>query len=559
MSLNQQKKISTPKVVSNDIEYLINEEEKTAGIISCKSSEEQLIIPTTIIDNSKEYDITIIFKQAFKFSKINSIRFAADSKLQEIDEEAFIYSNIESIEIPSEVKRICKNAFFACERLRKIEIPNDSKLQTIESNAFSYTPIESIYLPSKVVELHKEWCYETSKLNKVIVSPDNPYFKTYEDKMIIGKKNIESTNYDQLIFCARNVETITIPNFIECICTYAFFRCEQLRQIEISSDSKLKTIEKCAFSYTPIESIYLPSKVVELHKEWCYETSKLNKVIISPDNPYFKIYEDKMIIGKKNIESTNYDQLIFCARNVETITIPNFIECICTCSFDNCKQIQKVEFLNDSKLEIIEDESFFNSSIRTIKISSKVTKIGSNAFFKCEKLQRIEISNDSELQIIGDFAFAYSPIRSFTFPPEVTKIAAMTFSHCKYLYSIEIPHDSKLQMICDFAFRDSTIERIKIPSRVTQIGNFAFYCCEKLQRVEITNDSELQIIESYAFHKTSIESIVIPSKITSIAETAFLNCNKLQIIEFSDKSMFKLIGNGIIMIPVTGKAGKRTY
>ena len=70
-------------------------------------------------------------------------------------------------------------------------------------------------------------------------------------------------------------------------------------------------------------------------------------------NPFFKMYGEKMIIGKSNADQTNFDCLIFCARDVKNVIIPDFIEHICSCAFDNCEQINKIEFSPDSKLKTI--------------------------------------------------------------------------------------------------------------------------------------------------------------------------------------------------------------
>lgn len=107
-----------------------------------------------------------------------------------------------------------------------------------------------------------------------------------------------------------------------------------------------------------------------------------------------------MIIGKSSINSEFFDILIFCFRNVEKVTIPNFIRVIDSYSFNRCKQLKTVEIPFDSNLQEIKKKAFFNSSIEMFTIPSHLTSIEEGAFCFCEKLKSIEIPSDSKLKTI---------------------------------------------------------------------------------------------------------------------------------------------------------------
>ena len=98
----------------DNIKYLINEEENASGVIECKENLRQIHIPRSIKHGTKEFNITSIMENAFKFSKIESIRFSSDSKLERIDKDAFLYSAIKNIIIPSSVTLIGEGAFACC-------------------------------------------------------------------------------------------------------------------------------------------------------------------------------------------------------------------------------------------------------------------------------------------------------------------------------------------------------------------------------------------------------------------------------------------------------------
>lgn len=135
-------KPQTKKIEENDIIYSLNEEEKTASIIGINKTNSEVLIPKSIIYQTKEYVIVSILEGSFRNSIIKSLKFTQDSKLQMIDKDSFYSASIESITIPSQVS-----------------------------------------------ELREGWCNRTSKINKIEVSPSNQYYKTY-DNLIIGKKII---------------------------------------------------------------------------------------------------------------------------------------------------------------------------------------------------------------------------------------------------------------------------------------------------------------------------------------------------------------------------------
>lgn len=129
---------------------------------------------------------------------------------------------------------------------------------------------------------------------------------------------------------------------------------KKLKQIEIPQNSELQVIESSAFFETLIESLTIPSKLINLEDRWCQSTTELNHIIINPNNPRYSFFDNKFIIGKSKIEQDNYDVLVFGVRNIKTALIPSFIEKIGPYVFDYCKQLKTVDFSADSKLSIIE-------------------------------------------------------------------------------------------------------------------------------------------------------------------------------------------------------------
>ena len=90
-------------------------------------------------------------------------------------------------------------------------------------------------------------------------------------------------------------------------------------------------------------------------------------------------------------------------HDIKNAIIPNFIEIIEPVAFGRCKYLQKVEFQIDSKLSIISQYAFLESSIESIAIPNHTTIIDDYAFHFCRNLRHFEIKNDSELKTIGHY------------------------------------------------------------------------------------------------------------------------------------------------------------
>lgn len=126
-------------------------------------------------------------------------------------------------------------------------------------------------------------------------------------------------------------------------------------------------------------------------------------------NPRYRSLDDKMIIGKKSLESTTYDFLIYCIQSANQVTIPSYIKHICS-------------------------YAFFGSCIENIIIPSEVKTIEKGAFLECQNLQRIEIADDSKLQTIEYEAFNSTKIEYIKIPSNVIKIGENAFANCKQLF-----------------------------------------------------------------------------------------------------------------------------
>lgn len=92
----------------------------------------------------------------------------------------------------------------------------------------------------------------------------------YGNKIVIGKSSIESDLYDSIIFSSRDIQKVTIPNFIKIIESHAFAFCDKLQTIEIEQNSELQMIKENAFANTSIDKFFVPKQLKESFFKYIY-------------------------------------------------------------------------------------------------------------------------------------------------------------------------------------------------------------------------------------------------------------------------------------------------
>ena len=155
------------------------------------------------------------------------------------------------------------------------------------------------------------------------------------------------------------------------------------------------------------------------------------------------------------------------------------------------RNIERIEFQSDSKLQIIED-AFNSTNIESFSIPSNLIEFKDGWCFGLTKLKEIEISPDNQRYKVYEDkliiekssiehenydCLVFRDIKTAMIPNFIEHIYSFAFEECFDLKTIEIPADSKLKTIDDFAFNNASIERVVIPSQVEQIGEGAFHSC----------------------------------------------------------------------------------
>ena len=129
----------------------------------------------------------------------------------------------------------------------------------------------------------------------------------------------------------------------------------------------------------------------------------------------------------------------FANMQITEVYIPDSITTILDDAFYCCHYLEKVLFLGESKLKVIDRDVFYLcGKLSQIDIPQTVTKIDHCAFYQCYSLRDIELP--SKLEYIGDFAFNMCDITTVTIPSTVNYIGLCAFENCPSLVSVQFEY-----------------------------------------------------------------------------------------------------------------------
>lgn len=250
-----------------------------------------------------------------------------------IEEGAFTFCKLDSVEIPQSVKTIGRFAFSGNLGLSSVILPNC--LESIGEKAFGKTNITDIEIPDTVKFIGEGAFEDTPFIEKI--RQENPLV-ILNNILIDGKE------------CTGDV---TIPYSLRSIADNAFENCENITSIKIPN-SVLEIGEKAFYGCSNLSNINIPKSVKRIGADAFLNTPWLNSMI----------EENSLVIVNKILVNGFYFE--------GNLDIPDTIE-------------------------IIADKAFeWNERLLSVSIPKSVKEIGKNAFNGCNKLKSIVIPDSVE-------------------------------------------------------------------------------------------------------------------------------------------------------------------
>lgn len=282
------------------------------------------------------------------------------------------------------------------------------------------------------------------------------------------------TAIEEFAFFKSGVTSVTLPETITSVGTYAFYSCSSISSLTLPA--AVTSIGQYAFyGCSSLTSLIIPEGVTSIADWTFYGCTSLASITLP---------EGMTSIGESALRGTA----------LVAIDIPYTVTSIAKCAFYECSALTSVVI--PEGVVSIENDTFHGcSNLESVILPETVTSIGNYAFYQCEKLASVNLP--SKLEYIGGSAFCRTALTSVAIPEGVTSIYYGTFSHCSSLKEVTFPVG--LTEIEADAFNGcSSLKELTFPEAVHSILHDAFSNCTKLTTITFLSKSAINI-EGSAF------------------------------------------------------------
>lgn len=274
-------------------------------------------------------------------------------KITSIGYSAFEYTALKEFEVPENVKKIGKMAFFKTMQLTEITLPK--KLRTIGRQTFSESGLKSITLPDSVEFVDTECFRDCYNLEEV----------TLPAKGFVVSKGM-------FMNCAALKKVNNADKIVQ-LEKYAFYSAKNLKQIDLSSAAD---IGGNAFECSGLTSVKLPKCCKTLGPNAFYKCRNLELADLSESSiEYFAPYIFYRCGGNKLMTEVilpdkiwDVDECAFTECYIKNMTVSGKIATISENAFADAN-IDILTFVNDSDGRVyIDDKAFKNAFIGELTI-----------------------------------------------------------------------------------------------------------------------------------------------------------------------------------------------
>lgn len=310
-----------------------------------------------------------------------------------------------SYTIPEGVESICKFAFADAISLEGVVIPES--VTTISSAFYNCTGLKEITIPKNVSSIDSEAFYSCTSLTAFNVDPDSTYFESI-DGVLFEKGLYKLCTYPP----KRDDLSYSIPDEVEAVGDYAFFKCNNLTKIHIP-DAVTTIGLHCFQNCANLKEINLPDSISSLgdYAFWsCIRLSEINlpkSINNIGSNVLSGCNALKKLVIPSNIQSISNHAISNC-KNLTEIIVPSDVNSVGNYAFYNCSNLKEVVIPDGISLGI-----------------SAFSNVGTNpsVFVMYDKDPSTETLNTSITKAFNGSVLWYRAQRTFSSPDTLTLTA----------------------------------------------------------------------------------------------------------------------------------------
>ena len=496
----------------------------------------------------------------FVFYACNSLTSVTiPSGITDFDERAF--ELCEGLTKVTSASSLGKRAFYWCNNITNVTLLEG--VTSIGEEAFSGTTydgrtgsnLQSVTIPSSLRKIGKSAFSLCSSMTAVHIKDVAAWCEIEFN----GENSNPLTYAHHLFMDGKEITDLDIPEGVTNIKQYAFSGGEGLTSVTIPSS--LASVERDAFKKcSGLTAVHIKDMA-----SWCgIEFDKYNGAQTS--NP-LQLAHHLFMNGNEVTDLvipegvTAIKQYVFRkCENLTSVSIPKSLNSIGNYAFDGCTSLTAVHisdigawcaipFLEngsgDNPLKIAKHLFMNGQEVKDLVIPEGVTSISYGAFNGC-KFNSVSIP--STLTKISDFAF--NGVEANTV--YIKDLAAW----CKIKFGDEMSNNSNPLRNVQHLFVDGEeVKDLVIPDGVTSISDYAFMDCNALTSVNTGNSVKKIGVYSFA-GCDNIHTVTIGKSVTSI-DIAFFCCKELKSVKSMIEDPFE-IGNNTFTYretaddPITG-------
>lgn len=214
----------------------------------------------------------------YDYSSGTELRYSGQTEFTHIDVNVITsadtrtntISNLNNAFIGDNVTEIGERAFSGATRIASINFGNNSKLETIGANAFDSCAFNEFHIPNSVKTIGKS-AFSSCRSLKSLVIPnsvtsigDSTFSNCTGLTSIVIPNSVENIGTYVFNNC-YSLKSLTIPNSVTSIGYYAFQNCSGLTEIILTSSTP-PTLGSSVFINTNDCPIYVPDESVNAYK-----------------------------------------------------------------------------------------------------------------------------------------------------------------------------------------------------------------------------------------------------------------------------------------------------